>query len=187
MKLIELDSEYNPIINPELFLLDAFVKLRDSRKDPKLLLQEIGFIYFFYNLKSDFQFQTNKRERLKDVKHYVKLPPGWEVDEILQECIDAYTYMSQTVAGKLLENAYLSVDKINDQLNLIDLNERDNNNKPIWNIKQFADTTKVIPELMDTLEKAEKAYIKGHEQNDKLRGSKLKTLYEDGFNKPKAS
>ena len=187
MKLIELDSEYHVIINPELFLIDCFVELRDDRKDPKLLLQEIGFIYFFYDLKSDFQFQTNKKERLKDVKKYVKMPPGWEVDDKLQECINTYNYLSQTVSGRLLSNAYLSVDKINDQLNLMDLNERDKMGKPIWNIKQFADTTKLIPQLMETLEQSELAYIKGQEKNDKLRGNKIKTLYEDGFNKPSAT
>lgn len=187
MKLVELDSEYNPIINPELFLLDCFAKLRDDRKNPKLLLKEIGYIYFFYDMKSDFQFQTNKKERHKDVKKYVNLDVNWDVDDILEECISTYLYLSQTVAGKLLESAYLTVDKIKDQLNLIDLNERDDRGKPIWNIKQMADTSKIIPDILESMQKSEKAFIKGQEENEKLRGSKLKTLYEEGFKKKTGS
>lgn len=182
MKLIELDEEWNIILNPELFLIDCFEQLRlDRKKDKKLLLKEIGFIYFFYNLKSVFQFETNKAARKKNVKSYVKLDDQWEVDDLLQECIDTYLFLSQTVASKLLNNAYMSVDKINAQLDEIDLNERDKMGKPIWNLKQFADTTKIIPQLFETMEQAEKAYLKGQAENDTLRGDKLKTLYEDSL------
>lgn len=187
MKLVELDSEYNVIVNPELFLLDCFAKLRDDRKDPGLVLKEIGYIYYFYNMRSEFQMQTNKKERHVDVKRYVNLDVNWEIDDILQECIDAYLYLSQTVAGKLLASAYLTVDKIQDQLTSIDLNERDERGKPIWNLKQMADTSKLIPGIIESIEQSEKAYLKGQQENEKLRGNKLKTIYENGFGKPKAN
>lgn len=187
MKLVELDSEWNPIINPELFLIECFEELRiDRQKDKDLLIKEIGYIYFFYNLKSDFQFQTNKKERHKDVKRYVGLPDDWEIDDLLGRCIDTYLYLSQSVSSKILQTAYMSVDKLKEQLEAIDLNERDSNNKPIWNIKHYSDTTKVIPDLLETIQKAEKAYLKGEQENEKLRGNKLKTLYEDGFSSPGA-
>lgn len=183
MKLVELDSEYQVIVNPELFLIDCFAALRDDRKNPKLLLKELGYIYFFYNMKSEFQFQTNKAERAKDVKRRCKLDEKWKVDKLLLECIDVYLYLSQTVGGSILESAYLMADKIKDQMNLIDLNERDKSNKPIWNVKQMVDTSKSLPDLMESLNKAEMTYMKGQNENNKLRGDKLKTLYEDGFKK----
>jgi hypothetical protein len=181
MKLIDLDDQYNVVLDPEVFLLDDFKKLRDDRKDPELLLKEIGYIYFFYSLKSEFQFQTDKNKRHEDVLRRVNLPAEWKPDDLVSACIKLYIHLSQTVAGGLLESAYLTVDKIKDQLNSINLNERDERNKPIWNIKQILDTSKSIPELMETIRDAEKAYIKGQEEEDQLRGNKIKTLYEDGF------
>jgi hypothetical protein len=185
MKLIDLDDNYNVVLDPEVFLLKDFQALRDDRKDPERVLAEIGYLYFFFNPRSEFQFQTDKQERHKDVLKRVGLPEDWTIDAIMQACIDTYLYLSQTISGKLLESAYLTVDKIKDQLNKIDLNERDKSDKPIWNIKQIVDTSKVIPQLMETIRESEKAYIKGQAENDQLRGNKIKTLYEDGFSMAK--
>lgn len=180
MRLIELDSEYNIVLNPELFHLSVFEKLRDDRKDPALLLKEIGYIYFFYNMGSDFQFQSDQKERHKDVKKRVGLPVKWSVDKLLKDCIDEYLYLSTTVSSKLLEGAYLIVNKTTQQLKDINLNERTKSGTPVWNLKQITDMTKNLPELFESVQKAEKAYIKHREENDQLRGDKIKTLYEDG-------
>jgi hypothetical protein len=181
MKLVELDDKYNIILNPELFLLKPFIALRDDRNDTELLLKEIGYLYFFYDLKSEFQFNTDVDGRHKDVLKQVDLPKTWKPDKLMLECIKVYEFLQQTVAGNLLESAYIAVNSLNAQLRSIDLNERDANNRPIWNMKQFGDTVKQVAEMIENIEKAEKAYIRGQENNEKLRGQKMKTLYEDGF------
>lgn len=180
MTLIELDSEFNIVVKPELFQIESFAKLRDSRKNVALFLKEIGYIYFFYNMGSDFQFQTDQKERHKDVVDRVGLPTKWSPDKLLQECIKDYRHLSTTVASKLLEGAYVLVNKTSLQMHNIDVDERDKNNRPIWNLKQIASMVKDISQLFESVSNAEKAYIKHQDENEKLRGNKVKTLYENG-------
>ena len=185
MNLFELDDTYNVIFNPEVFLLKDFQVLRDSRKDIDLLYKEMAFIYFDCDLRSDFQFQINTEKRRKDIIKFLHLPEKWEPDKYLKACMDVYKYLSQSPSSGLLETAYLLASKIKQQLEDIDLNERDKSNKPVWDIKKINDTTKQLPELMESIRKAEAEYLKGQYENDKLRGDKVKTLYEDGFERLK--
>ena len=181
MKLFELDDTYNVIFQPELFLLKDFRDLRDNRKDIGLLYKEIGFIYYFCDLSSDFQFELNPVKREKDVIKYVGLPADWQRDELIDTCILVYEYLSQSVSSRLLESAYMSVDKFTEQVKSIDLNERDKGGKPIWNQKMIMDTVKGIPDLLETIRKSEAEFLKNEQKETKIRGDKMKTLYEDGF------
>lgn len=182
MKLFELDDTYTVNFNPEVFLIKDFAELRDSRKkNIELLYKEMAYIFFFTDLTSDFAFQTNDELRHKDVKKYVGLPDKWEPDDKLKRCIKVYDYLSQTVAGKLLKGCYIGVNKITELLENINLNERDKGGRPIWNQKQVTDTIKGVPPLLKSLKEAEAEYLKGQAENSKLRGDKIKTLYEDGF------
>ena len=184
MKLVEqLDGSYNVTFNPELFLLKDFRDLRDDRNDIELVYKEIAFVYFYADLRSDFQFETNPEKRKEDIKRMLGLGKDWEMDTYVNNCIMAYMYLSQTVSGRLLESAYLAVDKFTEQIKEIDLNERDKGGKPIWNQKQIMDTVKAIPELLQTVKQAEMEYLKNQEKESRLRGDKVKTLYEDGITK----
>lgn len=186
MKLFELDDTYNVIFNPEVFLLKDFQVLRDSRKDINILSKEMAFIYFYCDLRSDFQFQTSPEERKKEIKKFVKLDDKWEPDDKLKTCMEVYKYLSQTVSSGILESAYLIADKIKTQLKDIDLAERHAvSGVPIWDLKKILDTSKALPELMESIRKAESEYLKGQTENEKLRGDKIKTLYEDGFERIK--
>jgi len=183
MKLFDLDDSYNIIVKAEVFLLKDFKDLQKARKDSTLLYQELGYIYYFCDLSSDFQFELNPVKREKDIIKYVGLPEGWIADDLVKTCVQVYLYLSQTVSSRLLESAYLAVDKFIKQIEKIDLNERDKANKPIWNFKQMMDSVKGIPDTMENIRKAEAQYLKNAEKDTKLRGDKVKTLYEDGFKK----
>lgn len=181
MKLIKCkEDNFTLEIEPELYTIREFAELVESRKKKEgLLIKELGYIYFFADLNSDFQFQASEIERNKDLIKYLDLPSGWKRDKLLNEAIEAYRYLSQTTSSKLLQAAYLAADKIKIQLETIDLNERDRNGKPIWNLKQFNDTVKGIAETVEKLDKAEKQFIKAQEENTKLRGTKNKSVYDD--------
>lgn len=183
MNLFELDDTYTVQFNPEVFLLKDFAELKKSRKkDIELLYKEMSYIYFFTDLRSDFQFQTDKKERAEEVKKMVGLKEDWKPDDKINTCIEVYKYLSTTTASRLLESAYTAVDKIVQQNNTIDLNERNlKTNTPIWNQKHIQDSIKGIPELLKSLRVAEAEYLKGQQENEKLKGDKMKTLFEDGF------
>jgi len=181
MKLLTVDTDgYSLKIEPEIYTIGEFANLVESRKkNPSLLFKELGYIYFYADMASDFQFQTNEQDRHKELIKYLDLPSGWKKDRVLESALDAYKYLSQTPSSRLLESAYISTDKIKKQLESINLDERDKNGKPIWNVKQILDTVKAMPDLMDAIQKAEKTYIRNQEENSKLRGNKQKSVYDD--------
>lgn len=181
MKLIKCKEDNLTLeIEPELYSILEFAELVENRKkNNALLIKELAYIYFFADLGSDFQFQANEIERDKDLKKHLGLPLGWRRDKLVDEAIEAYRYLSQTTSSKLLQSAYIASDKIIKQLQSIDLDERDKNGKPIWNLKQFNDTTKAIAQTVSELDKAEKQFIKDQEENTKLRGTKNKSVYDD--------
>lgn len=187
MKLFELDESYNLIFHTELFLLKDFRDLRDDRNDVGILFKELGYIYYFCDMKSDFQFEINPLKRKEDIKRYVGLDKSWEPDDFINTCMDVYDFLSQSVGTRLLETAFLTVDKFTAQIKRIDLNERDKNGKPIWNQKQIMDMAKNIPDLLELVEKAEAQFVKDQGKETKLKGNKVKTLYEDGFKKMRLS
>lgn len=183
MNLIQSKDGYNVEINPELYTIHEFAELLESRKDKKLLLKEIAYIYFFYDLSSDFQFELNTMARHDDVVRYVNLPGTWSKDKYMDNAIAAFLYLSQTPASKLLQAAYIGANKLKEQLEQLDLNERDKAGRPIWNLKQYNDTLKSLADTVDSIDKAERQFIKSQEDNSTLRGTKIKSIYEDGFRK----
>ena len=181
MRLITLKEDgFTLDINPELYTIREFAELIESRKKNKdILIKELAYIYFFSDLTSDFQFQVNEYDRHKDLIKYLSLGESWKKDKMIEDAIEAYRYLSQNVSSKLLAGVYIIVEKIEQQLKGIDLDERDKSGKPIWNIKQIQEVARGLPFVMESIEKAEKVYIKSQEDNNKLRGTKTKSIYED--------
>ena len=181
MKLIRVkEDNFTLEIEPELYTIKEFAELVENRKkNTSLLIKELSYIYFFADLNSDFQFQANELERHKDLIKYINLPPGWKKDKFIEDALETYKYLSQTASSRLLSSVYVSVDKIKQQLETIDLNERDKSGKPVWNIKQFQEIAQRLPLTMEAIQKAEKQFVKSQEENTKLRGTKTKSVYDD--------
>lgn len=188
MKLFKINELYQVEIEPEVFMLEPFKKLRDdrlkkSKNNIDLVYKELCYIYFVLDLKSDFIDIADPRQRSKDVQKYLSLPSGWKADQLLQDCIVTYKELTSTVSSKLLRAAYSMAGKIENQLTNIDLDERKTNGEPMWDIKKITDTTKGLPSLMASIREAEQEFLKDEAINSKLKGDKVKTIYEDGFGK----
>jgi hypothetical protein len=179
MKLLTSKDGFNLEANEMLYSIREFAELLESRKNNKsLLLKELAYIYFYYDLSSDFQFEVNELMRNADVIKHVGLPDSWTKDKLLEEAIIAFNHLSQSASSRLLQSVYIGVDKIKNQLESIDLNERDKAGKPVWNIKQINDTIKGLPSLMESIEKTEKQFIKSQETSTTIRNSKVKTAFD---------
>lgn len=179
MRLLKSKDGYSIEVEPEIYAIGDFAKLAEARrKNLDLLYKELAYIYFFCDMSSDFQFQTNEAARDAELKKYLDMPTGWKRDDLVSSAMETYIYLSQTASSRLLQGVYIAVDKIKAQLESIDLNERDKGGKPIWNIKQIHDTIKGMPDLMMNIEKAEKQFIKSQKENGKLPGNKQRSLYD---------
>lgn len=179
MKLLKYEG-YNLTFEPELLTLKVFKKLftRDRTKDKSRFLQELGYIYFMEDPRSDYQYITNPEDRTKAIIDGEGLPADWKVDSALQEAMDYYSSFKPTSA-LLLEDTRVAVDKLRKQLRDIDLAALDDKGKPIYTLNTVVSTIKQVPSLVKDLDEAEKAIAKEIIQSDKVRGSVEKSMYED--------
>lgn len=177
IRLLHSSDGYTVKPDPELLVIRVVDDLIKDRDNEDLVTKELGYIYFQYNLVSDFNSQKDMVLRSEDVRDYVGLPPDWIVDNKLQRVIDIYVESQENeISYSLLKTSYNMVDKIKDQLDNIDLNERDKSGKPMWNIKIIKDTVGGLYELTESLKKVENEFIKSQQKNMSGRSG---TLYDN--------
>lgn len=179
MKLLKYEG-YNLTFEPEILALKVFKRLyqRDRTKDKSKFLQELAFIYFMVDPRSDFQYLTDEEERIKAIKEGEGFPDDWRIDSLLQDAIDYYKSFNPTSA-LLLEDTRVAVDKLRKLLREIDLEQTDNNGKPVYTLNTIVTTIKQVPALIKDLDEAERSLAKELIQNDKVRGNVEKSMFED--------
>lgn len=179
MKLLKYEG-YNVTFEPEILTLRVFKKLyqRDRTKDKSKFIQELGFIYFYADPRSDYQYITDPEDRIKAIVEGQGLDSNWTIDKILQEAIDYYKTFSPTSA-LLLEDTRVAVDKLRSMLRNINLEETDDKGRPLYTLNTIVATIKQVPALVKDLDEAERTIAKEIVQNDKVRGSVEKAMYED--------
>ena len=79
----------------------------------------------------------------------------------------------------LLEDTRIAVDKLREALRSINLTDVDDKGRPIYTLNTIVSTIKQVPALVKDLDDAERAIAKEIVQNDKIRGSAEKSMYED--------
>ena len=125
MKLLKYEG-YNLTFEPEILTLKVFKKLftRDKTKDKSKFLQELGYIYFMLDPRSDYMYITDEDERSKAIIIGEGLSDTWKVDSILQDAMDYYKSFRPTSA-LLLEDTRVAVDKLREALRSINITETD--------------------------------------------------------------
>lgn len=179
MKLLKYEG-YNLTFEPEILTLKVFKRLfmRDKTKDKSRFLQELGYIYFMLDPRSDYMYITDNEERSKAIIEGEGLPDTWKVDSDLQDAMDYYKSFRPTSA-LLLEDTRIAVDKLREALRSINLTDVDDKGRPIYTLNTIVSTIKQVPSLVKDLDDAERAIAKEIVQNDKIRGSAEKSMYED--------
>lgn len=179
MKLLKYEG-YNLTFEPEILTLKVFKRLfmRDKTKDKSRFLQELGYIYFMLDPRSDYMYITDNEERSKAIIEGEGLPDTWKVDSDLQDAMDYYKSFRPTSA-LLLEDTRIAVDKLREALRSINLTDVDDKGRPIYTLNTIVSTIKQVPSLVKDLDDAERAIAKEIIQNDKIRGSAEKSMYED--------
>lgn len=179
MRLLKYEG-YNLSFEPELLTIRVFKKLhqRDKTKDKSKFIQELGYIYFFVDPRSDFQIYTDEDDRHKEILESMGLPSDWKVDKELKEAMNYYSSF-KPVSALLLDDTRVAVNKLRTMLRNIDLEQVDDKGKPIYTLNTIVATIKQVPSLVKDLDEAERTITKEIIQNDKVRGSAEKAMYED--------
>lgn len=179
IRLFKYES-YEVEIEPEALLLAPFRDIynRDKHKDKSMAKQELAYIYFMGDPRSDYQYLVDIEERSKEVIQGLGMPKGWAPDAKVKRALEFYESFKPMSAG-LLEDTRYVVNKLRQELRKMDFDERDDKGKPVHTLQSITATLKQIPGLAKDLDEAERALSKDIIAEAKARGSQTKALLED--------
>ena len=177
IKLFKYEG-YKIVISEEAFALKPFRQIwqRDKTINKEKALMELGFIYFFCDPRSDYQFLVDDNERLEAIKEGEGLPTKWEPDKVLKEAMDFYMSF-KPISALLLEDTRFMVNKYRKRLRSQEFDDLE-----VRELKEVGALIKQIPSLVKDLDEAEKALNSEMRNSGKMRGQGEKTIFEDGLN-----
>ena len=171
---------YTVSVDPEALLLAPFKAIydRDKRKDKSIAMQELAYIYFMSDPRSDYQYLVDEEVRSDEITKGLGMPKGWKEDAVVKRARAFYESFKPASAG-LLEDTKIAVNKLRHLLRNIDLEETDDKGRPVYTLNTITATIKQIPGLVKDLDEAERALSRDIMQEAKARGSQSKSLLED--------
>lgn len=171
---------YEVTIEPEALMLAPFKAIydRDTHKDKSMAKQELAYLYFMGDPRSDYQYLVDEEVRSEEVIKGLGMPAKWKPDDTVKRALTFYCSFKPTSAG-LLEDTRAAVNKLRKMLRDIDINERDDKGKPVHTLSSITQTIKQIPALVKDLDEAERTLSKDITAEAKARGSQTKSLLED--------
>lgn len=178
MKLFKYEG-YRVVISEEAMMLKPFKKIwdRDDSKDKHNALNELAFVYFYADPRSDYQYITIPEDRINAIKEGEGLPDKWQPDKDLLKAIEFYDSF-KPMSALLLDDSRKMINKLRDYINEIDFNEKDDKGKPIYTMSSITSTIKQIPELTKTLNEAERLVNQEMLEAAKARGSVELTILD---------
>lgn len=173
MKLFKYEG-YEVRVAPEALMLKPFKKLwdRDKSKEKEKAMQEFGFLYFYCDPRSDYQYILDPEDRMDAVKEGEGLPKDWKPDASLKAAMDLYSSF-EAPSGALLRVALEGIEKV--QKLIKELEPEDTKG-----LKDYLTALKMIPEVAAMIKEAEKA-INDEMEYGEAKGSIEKTLFDDGL------
>lgn len=171
---------YTVSVDPEALLLAPLKAIydRDKRKDKSMAMQELAYIYFMSDPRSDYQYLVDEEVRSDEITKGLGMPKGWKEDAVVKRARAFYESFKPASAG-LLEDTKIAVNKLRHLLRNIDLEETDDKGRPVYTLNTITATIKQIPGLVKDLDEAERALSRDIMQEAKARGSQSKSLLED--------
>lgn len=176
MRLLVYEG-YNLTIDPMLLALKPFKALwvRDRTDKKERAIQEIAFIYFMEDPRSDYQYIIDREERSKAIKEGEGLKDSWQPDNAVKEAMKLYASF-KTTSALLLEDTRAMVDGYRLKLRRLTSNMED---LDVKEIKEIGAIIKQVPSMVKDLDEAERTLAKEIAQSDKVRGAAEKAIYED--------
>lgn len=181
MRLVKINN-YRLEVEDELLLLKPFKDLykSDKTKDKSKFMDFLTIVYYTYDPRSDYNYIVYEDERLEEVC----ISNGLEVPKFTTkelECIELYKKLTTTISAELLKSTKIAISKVQQFLETVDMNERDDKGKTVHSISTITSAVKQIPALVKEVTEAEKMVAKEIEEAGRARGGNSKKLMEDGI------
>lgn len=171
---------YEVEVEPEAIMLAPFKAIydRDKHKDKSMAKQELAYIYFMGDPRSDYQYLVDSEVRSAEIIQGLGMPKGWKPDKVIERALTFYESFKPISAG-LLEDTRFVVNRLRQELRNMNFDERDDKGKPVHTLQSITSTIKQIPSLAKDLDEAERALSKDITAEARARGSQTKALLED--------
>lgn len=171
---------YEVKVDPEALMLAPFKAIydRDKSKDKSLAKQELAYIYFMGDPRSDYQYIVDEEVRSEEIIRGLGMPKKWHKDAVITRALEFYESFKPMSAGLLEDTRYI-VNKLRQELRNLDFDERDDKGKPVHTLNTITSTLKQIPGLAKDLDEAERTLSKDIIADAKARGTQSKALLED--------
>lgn len=178
MKLFEL-SNWNVIISEEAHMLKPFKVIidKDKSKNKEVALKELAFLWFYTDIKSDYNYLLNEKEKAEEIRKDLNLDSKWTISEDLKKAIEFYKERTTTVSSVILNNSLFIANKLSNEMRKA-VEEGD---LSINDIEKISKGLTQMPNIVASLQKLEQTVLKEiNEKTDKV-GSQTKALFEDGL------
>ena len=121
---------YEVEIEPEALMLAPFKAIydRDKSKDKSMAKQELAYIYFMEDPRSDYQYLVDSEVRNDEVIKGLGMPKGWKADKVIERALTFYGSFKPMSAG-LLEDTRYFVNNLRKKLRAMDFYEKDDKGK----------------------------------------------------------
>ncbi|MBO6232517.1 MAG: hypothetical protein J6N78_00390 [Clostridia bacterium] len=173
-------EDYELKISEEAYILKPFKDLltRDKSKNKDQALNELGYIYFMCDPRSDYSYLIDLEERSKEVKVGLGLDNKWKPDKKVEDAMKYYETF-KTPSARLLEASNTALVKLQEFLLNVDFYEKDKSGKYVMPVNQVTSAIEKVPKLVKSVKEAEKAYNEEIQEEAALRGGANKSVLED--------
>lgn len=180
MKLFILESNTLQVNKDEVLLIREFADLWEVQRNKvqgdlrggerRLAFKEFTYIYLMYDWESPYK-TFSETERHTEALYDSGLTEKQFADERFKKACKKYQDMQETHMSRLLRSAYRTIDELRLYYELLNLQERDEFNKPIHNAKQVLDSLGGLGKVLASVEQLEEIVRKQKEAGGKaLRG-----------------
>jgi hypothetical protein len=165
MNLFEIINN-NVEFSPQALAIKPFKVIweKDKSKDKSRAIQELSFVYYMSDERSDYQFLLDEEQREQEIRKDLDIDDKWVREQYINDAIAYYVRVSTTTSTLLLASTRNVIQKISNFLDTVDMDERDlRTNKPIHDIGKITASVEKIPKLVRALNEIEKEIIKEKE------------------------
>jgi len=151
--------------SPQALMLRPFkeIWLNDKSKDKEKAVQELSYIFYMADDRSDYMYILDEEERKEAVIRDLNMDPNWIKPQYIDEAMEFYIEASTTTSTQMLKSTRGVIEKISKFLDDIDVNERDKNNKPVFDIGKIVASVEKVPKLVKALNEIELEIVKEKE------------------------
>lgn len=175
LKLFKLEN-YEVTISEEALTLQKFKRIwdRDRTNGKNKATQELSFIYFFCDPRSDYMVIIDEDTRKEEIKAALGLNESWEPDQVVQEAMEFYKSFKPTIC-MALDDARIQLEKVRTKLRSIDLS-----GLKIREISDYIKANKDVSTAIELFCEIERKVNREIQDSSRKRGSGELKIFDTG-------